>query len=150
MGSDRKLNYSVLGDAVHLASRLGGQSKTYHLDLVIGETTHVGARDFACIELDLIKVKGKTEPVRIFTIVGDEAEAKSARFLRLRANHERMLACYRDQDIAGARAGIAACMEDAETYDLGGLYEEYGARLDEMEQDPPGPGWDGGFVAKSK
>jgi adenylate cyclase len=150
MGSDQKLNYSVLGDAVNLASRLEGQSKTYHLDLVIGETTHDGVRDFACIELDLIKVKGKNEPVRIFTIVGDEAEAKSERFRRLRANHERMLACYRAQDIAGARAGIAACLEDAEAYDLPGLYEEYAARLDAMEQDPPGPGWDGVFVAKSK
>ena len=150
MGSDQKLNYSVLGDAVNLASRLEGQSKTYHLDLVIGETTHDGARDFACIELDLIKVKGKTEPVRIFTIVGDEAEAKTERFRRLRDNHGRMLACYRAQDIDGARAGIAACMEDAEAYDLAGLYEEYGARLDAMVEDPPGPGWDGVFVAKSK
>ena len=150
MGSDQKLNYSVLGDAVNLASRLEGQSKTYHLDLVIGETTYEGVRDFACIELDLIKVKGKTEPVRIFTIVGDEAEAKTERFGRLRANQERMLACYRAQDVAGARSGIAACLQDAAAYDLAGLYEEYAARLDEMEQDPPGPDWDGVFVAKSK
>jgi len=88
--------------------------------------------------------------VRIFTIVGDEAEARTERFRRLRDNHARMLACYRAQDIAGARAGIAACMADAEPYDLGGLYEEYGARLDAMAEDPPGPGWDGVFVAKTK
>ena len=150
MGSDQKLNYSVLGDAVNLASRLEGQSKTYHLDLVIGETTYEGVRDFACIELDLIKVKGKTEPVRIFTLVGDETEAKTERFRHLRQNHDRMLACYRAQDIQGARAAIAACLADADAYDLVGLYEEYGARLDAMQTDPPGPGWDGVFVAKTK
>ena len=43
------------------------------LDLVVGETTYDGIKDMATLELDLIQVKGKTVPVRIFTLVGDEA-----------------------------------------------------------------------------
>src|SRR5678809_1143932 len=67
MGSTQRFGYSVLGDPVNLASRLEGQSKAYGVNIVIGESTADKVRDFAQIELDLIKVKGKNEAVRIFT-----------------------------------------------------------------------------------
>ncbi|UPT76138.1 MAG: adenylate/guanylate cyclase domain-containing protein [Elusimicrobiota bacterium] len=70
MGSTLRVDYTVLGDDVNLASRLEGQSKTYGAKVVIGPVTRERAPDFAAIELDLIKVKGKTKPVNIYSLLG--------------------------------------------------------------------------------
>ena len=68
-----RFDYSVIGDNVNVASRLEGQSKTYDVGTVVGESTTARAPDFAFLELDLLKVKGKTEATRIFALLGDDA-----------------------------------------------------------------------------
>ncbi|OEJ65971.1 CHASE2 domain-containing protein [Magnetovibrio blakemorei] len=151
MGSDQRFDYSVLGDTVNLASRLEGQSKTYGVRIVIGDKTHDLVEGMACIELDLIKVKGKTEAVRIFCLLGDEELEVTPEFKAFKAKIDELLAKYRAQDWAGARLASAEGRAMHEPFDIDdAFFDLYDERIDAGEANPPGEGWDGVFTATSK
>jgi adenylate cyclase len=150
MGSDQRFDYSVLGDNVNLASRLEGQSKTYGVTSVLGENTVQLVPDMAVLELDLIRVKGKTVPVRIFGLLGDEKQAAMADFQTLRKTHTAMLEAYRGMRWAEARSLIEACRHILPELSLQGLYDLYEGRVAAYLEAAPPDDWDGVYVALTK
>jgi adenylate cyclase len=149
LGSETRFDYSVIGDNVNVASRLEGQSKTYDVGTVVGESTTARAPDFAFLELDLLKVKGKTEATRAFALLGDSTLKQSPNFIRLAERHGEFLARYRAKDWDAAEALSHEC-EKLNTSHLDRLYALYRERIDYFRINPPPPQWDGTAEALSK
>ena len=148
MGSKQRFAYSTLGDAVNLASRLEGQTKNYGVDILIGENTYEAVRDFACLEMDLIRVKGKSEAVRIYALLGDEKAAADNAFTALKRDHDAMISAYQEGNFKAALDDAKACKKYA-FYDLDILYNLYIGRCENMIKNPP-EDWDGVYVATTK
>jgi adenylate cyclase len=149
LGSDQRFDYSVLGDDANVASRLQGQTKTYRVDLILGDSTARHVRQFALLELDLIQVIGKTEPVRIYFLLGDEAVRDTEAFASLERAQDAMIAAYRRQDWAQALEHLDSCRSQAPEI-LQGLYELYEARIGDLRRSPPPSNWDGVYTALTK
>jgi adenylate cyclase len=141
MGSDQRFDYTCLGDGVNLAARLEGQSKPYGVKLIVGPQTAELVRDvYQVVELDLIAVKGKTEPARIFTVVEkfDPAAEKA---------HNRFLEAYRSGDWGRALA-MAYEMGPLWNGELFVYYDAMIVRMNEMRRVMAD--WDGVYRATSK
>lgn len=149
LGSAQRFDYSVLGDDANVASRLEGQTKTYRVDIIVGESTARRVERFALLELDLIQVVGKTEPVRIYFLFGDEVVKGTEAFASLKQAHDAMIAAYRGQDWVQALEHLHSCRNQAPEILQRG-YELYKARIADMRQFPPPADWDGVYTALTK
>ena len=142
MGSDQRFDYTCLGDGVNLAARLEGQSKPYGVRIVLGPKTAEYVRDtYQVVELDLLAVKGKTEPAKIFTVLPFHeplAEKQHIKFLEL----------YRQGQWKAAEKyanDLKKCWKDEMTQ----YYDMMIERIKEYKNNPPA-NWDGIYRATSK
>jgi len=149
MGSKNRFAYSALGDTVNLASRLEGQTKQYGVRILIGEKTRAKAMEFAALELDLIQVKGKKEPERIFVLLGDAEMERGEYFRNWQVIHNDMLAAYRAMKWDEAKALADRCQEISGE-GMTGFYDMFLERIAAMKANPPPPDWGGIFIATSK
>jgi adenylate cyclase len=150
MGSNNRFDYSILGDAANLASRLEGQSKGYGVTIILGEETATAVEnDLFNIELDSIAVKGKKDSVRIFTVLGNnEWVFKNTNWYMYQQQHEKFLALYRGQKWIVAER-FATDLRDGWP-EMAQYYDIMLARIEEYKTNPPGLGWDGVFRATTK
>ncbi|HSA24443.1 MAG TPA: adenylate/guanylate cyclase domain-containing protein, partial [Myxococcota bacterium] len=144
MGSARRFDYTVLGDNVNLGSRLEGLNKNYGSHIIISQFTReiVGDR-FSYRELDLVAVKGKKEPVRIFELLHAGPPVPADAWVK---DFEAALGQYRAQRWDEAMAGFQRLV--AERGDP--TSKIYLGRCEEMKAEPPGEGWDGVLRLKTK
>jgi adenylate cyclase len=116
---------------------------------IISEATHEQLPGFATLELDLLRVKGKAQPRRIFGVLGDETVAAEDWFVKLSADHQAMLAAYRRQDWATAEALVEKLRASARG-DMHYLYDLYAERIADFRETELPADWDGVTVATSK
>ena len=156
VGSDQRFNYSVMGDTVNVAARLEGQTKDYAQTILIGESTYAdamtaiddGQPPMAFLELDLIALKGKALPQRIYALIGGAEMAESEDFQRLKAGQGAVLQAYRAQswDVAEKTARALCATHPA----LGDYYEMLIGRINAYRKNPPEADWAGQFIAQTK
>ncbi len=143
IGTADRLEYTAIGDNINLGSRLEGINKQYGTFIIISEATYKKIGDkFVTRMLDIIRVKGKHEPVKIFELMGRTNKVES-NLLRVKTTYEKALKAYQKQDWKESENLLVSQKEDPPSVKLL-------ERIEILKKQKLPADWDGVFVFKVK
>jgi adenylate cyclase len=150
MGSSKRFAYTVMGDAVNLGARLEPQCKEYGIDILVGQNTERLIRgEFTLRPIDLIVVKGKTEPVEVFELIGGKEVPQFVSDML--AHYTRGIEQFRAREFEAALAGFRnAAQHEPPREDDMNPSRLYIQRCEELLKAPPPSNWDTVYRKKSK
>lgn len=145
MGSQSRFNYTVMGDNVNLGSRLEGLNKPYGTHIIISESTRtLIGEDFYCRLIDMVRVKGKQEPVKIFELI--QEGQPSPELKREVESFNEAFSLYQKKEFATAEKILTGLNGDGGKV----LYELYLERIENFKTTPPPQDWDGVYTFTTK